>query len=281
MSNKSLNKKSPEYQMERVCRRPWESYVAPIKMGDGVYYISGNDWVASYLIETSEGLIIIDTGVHESLYLMIENIKKLGFNLKDIKKILISHAHIDHLGGARSLMELTGAKLYIGERDAFILNDRKDLLFNEEGLYTCGDIIPDEFYDDKSPIILGDTTIHTVATPGHTPGTTSFFFERETEAGKMLKFGLHGGLGLNTLTKDFFRETGLPLSLRYEYINSLKSMMKIHVDVCLPSHTNQAPLLELVDKISKDNNPYINSEVWPRLMKHRLDSVINLIESES
>ena len=55
--------------MERVCRRPWECYVPPIKMAPHVWYVSGNDWVASYLVDTGDGLVLIDTAMHESLYL--------------------------------------------------------------------------------------------------------------------------------------------------------------------------------------------------------------------
>ncbi len=107
----STSKESPPpyVLMERCIRRPWEAYVEPLKMAPGVWYISGNDWVACYLLETTDGLILIDTAMHENLYLMLENIRKIGYKPTDIKKFLLSHAHIDHIGAARSLKELTGA----------------------------------------------------------------------------------------------------------------------------------------------------------------------------
>ena len=141
----------PGQLMERVCRRPWEAYVEPFPMAPGVWYISGNDWVACYLIDTGDGLILIDTAMHESAYLMIENIRKLGYELTDIKKILLTHAHIDHIGAARTMKELTGANLYLGARDLEFLHERRDLIANN-GEYTCGEFEPDELYDDAKPI---------------------------------------------------------------------------------------------------------------------------------
>ena len=67
---------------------------------------------------------------------MIENIRKLGYELTDIKKILLSHAHIDHIGACRTMKELTGAKVYLGERDLMFLHERKDLIMNDGG-YTA------------------------------------------------------------------------------------------------------------------------------------------------
>ena len=127
----STSKTSPpaEQLMERCCRRPWEAYTEPIRMAPGVWYISGNDWVACYLIDTGDGLILIDTAMHETVYLLIENVRKLGYELTDIKKILLTHAHIDHIGGARTLKELTGAKIYLGERDLLFLHERRISFF--------------------------------------------------------------------------------------------------------------------------------------------------------
>ena len=78
LNSTSVTSPPPGDLMARVCRRPWEAYVEPFAMAPGVWYISGNDWVACYLIDTGDGLILIDTAMHESAYLMIENIRKLG-----------------------------------------------------------------------------------------------------------------------------------------------------------------------------------------------------------
>lgn len=154
--------------MERVCRRPWDCYVPPIKMAPHVWYVSGNDWVASYLVDTGDGLALIDTAMHESLYLLLENICKLGRDPHEIKTILLSHAHNDHIGGARALKELTGAKLYLGAPDLYFLHERPDLILSEG--YTCGLFEPDGLYDDARPITQGDITFHTSPLQAIPPG---------------------------------------------------------------------------------------------------------------
>lgn len=275
----STSKTSPPAMvlMERCCRRPWEAYVEPIKMAPGVYYISGNDWVACYLIDTGDGLILIDTAMHETAYLMIENIRKLGYELTDIKKILLTHAHIDHIGGARTMKELTGAKIYLGERDLMFLHERRDLI--RIGDYTCGEFEPDEIYADDKPITQGNITIHTVSTPGHTPGCTSMFFDVTDSDGQVLHCGIHGGLGLN-LTKKNFEEDGLPPTLRDEFIEGLKKLDQMDVDICLPSHTNQVGILLLKDQVTEDFNPYLDPSIWHELMQERLERVMQIVEAE-
>lgn len=280
LNSTSVASPHPELLMERCCRRPWEAYVEPFKMAPGVWFIGGNDWVACYLIETTEGLILIDAAMHETAYLMLENIRKLGYKPTDIKKILISHAHIDHMGGARTMKEITGAELYLGERDLEFLHDRRDLLGGDMGTYTCGDFEPDTLYADDKPITLGNITVHTVSTPGHTPGCTSMFFEVVDKSGRTLKCAMHGGVGLNTMSREYFEENNQPITLRDEFIASLKRLDEMEVDICLPSHTNQVGILQLVPEITEDHNPFIDSSIWHELMHERLERTYALIEQE-
>ncbi len=277
LNSTSKTSPPPFELMERVCKRPWEAYLPPIKMADNVWYISGNDWVAAYLIDTGDGLILIDTAMQESLYLLVENVHKLGYQMSDIKKILLSHAHIDHIGAARALKELTGAEMYLGKRDLLFIHERKDLIM--AGDYCCGDIEPDTLYDDNTPITLGNISIRTVSTPGHTPGCTSFFFDITDKNGQKLTCAMHGGVGLNITKKDF-EQTGLPPTLRDEYIASLKSLDKESVDITLPSHTNQVGILLLVDQITDDFNPFIEPSIWHELMNERLERTMEIVRRE-
>jgi len=278
LNSTSKTSPSPELLMERVCRRPWESYLESIRMAPGVWYVSGNDWVACYLIDTGDGLILIDTAVHESCYLMLENIRSLGFNPRNIKKILLSHAHIDHIGAARTMKELTGARLYLGKRDLYFLHERPDLIGGDPEKYTCGVFEPDELYEDGKPIVQGNIRIDTVSTPGHTPGCTSFFFTVKDKDGKDLRCAMHGGVGLNTMTDEYFKTSGLPVTLRNEFAEGLQKLDKMTVDITLPSHTNQVGILLLKDKISETCNPFIDRSIWHELLHERLERVQKLMK---
>jgi len=268
----------PEKLMERCCRTPWVSYLRPFQMAPGVYYVSGNDWVACYLVDTGDGLILIDTAMHETCYLMLESIRSLGFDPMNIKKILLTHAHCDHIGAARTLKELTGAELYLGERDLLLVKERKDLIFSDG--YTCGDIVPDKLYSDNTPVVLGNITIHTFSTPGHTPGCTSMLFDVKDQKGEVYTCGIHGGVGLNTISRKFLLENGLPLSLQQEFVDGLHKMDQLHVDICLPSHTNQVGIVPLIDQITDECNPFVDELIWHELMQERIGRTKQMMEEE-
>lgn len=137
----------PCVAMDMVARTPWDHYVPPYEVVSGVYSVSGIEWVSSFLIDTGDGLILIDTGLHESVYLLIDSIYRLGFKLNDIRMILLSHMHSDHANGARALAELTHAKVYMSKRDMPLLNEKKLMYCNEN--YTYGDLQPENFYHLK------------------------------------------------------------------------------------------------------------------------------------
>ena len=100
---------------------PWEGYMKPGKICGNVYFV-GTYPASTHLIDTGEGLIIIDPGYPESLYLVIHNIWSLGFDPKDIKYIVLSHGHYDHAGAVKALVELTGAKTFISKVDSVMVN---------------------------------------------------------------------------------------------------------------------------------------------------------------
>src|SRR4051794_854288 len=98
----------------------WTAPFEPFQLIDNIYYV-GTDGIAVYLIKTSDGLILMDTGVPQSTGMIKEHIAKLGFKEADIKIILNSHAHFDHTGGFAEIKKDTGAQLIAGLRDKPLL----------------------------------------------------------------------------------------------------------------------------------------------------------------
>lgn len=272
---KCLHEPTPFLNMDKIRRTPWDTYVAAFPVVDGVYYISANNWVAAYLIDTGEGLILIDTGLQETLYLMIYEIHRLGYELQQIKKILLSHAHIDHIGGARPLQELTGAEIYLGKRDLYFLTDRRDLILGGEECL-CGSFLPDKFYEDEPVITMGDISIRAISTPGHTPGCTSFVFKVRASDAKTYTCAMMGGLGIGNLTDEELKKSGLPVSLRQEYMNSLEKLLEIHVDIVLPSHPDQYDILEKLGARTDNQVPLTDPAVWDRLLRQRIEKAKQL-----
>lgn len=273
VKNQTIPMEPIEY-LRQGCDRPWEVAAEPFKVAPHVYYV-GNSWVGAYLIDSGDGLILIDATMHNQVYLLFESIRKLGFDPKDIKLLLLSHAHYDHCGGIRPIIEYTGAKVYMGKEDAYFLTERPDLIFVEG--YSFGTFQADHYYDDATPVKLGNMTIHTMHTPGHTPGTTSFFFEDQDGNGNSYRCGLHGGIGLNTLADGLMQESGWPLSMREDFLHSLIKLSAMEIDITLGSHPAQVHMLEKVDKISANCNPFIDKTVWPTLMQQRILAIKELM----
>ena len=235
----------------------WEGRMEPFRIIGNVYF-AGIFQASTHLIETSKGLIVIDPGYKDGLFMVVESVYKLGFKLEDIKYIVNTHWHGDHTEATSALAGITGAKTLIGEYDA----ERAENYFN-----------PDILVKDGDTLTLGETTIRFVYTPGHTKGTISFFFDTK-ENGKTYRVGMFGGAGANTLTKGAFDYD----NCREDYRNSLNRLRQEKVDVFIGNHVwnndteNKGRVLR-----ETGENLFIDSELWLKFLdfcEKRLDEKI-------
>jgi metallo-beta-lactamase class B len=148
----------------------WNRPTEPFKLIGNIHYV-GTDGLASYLITTSQGHILIDTGLPEANPLIKASIEKLGFKVTDIKLLLNTHAHLDHAGGFADLKKETGALLVAGEADKPLLEGgyypgRNDARFPP--------VKVDRAVKDGEAVSIGDTVLTAHLTPGHSPGCTSW-----------------------------------------------------------------------------------------------------------
>lgn len=270
------------FEATRMCyEEPWNQYVPPFEVVSGVYYAAGIAWVGCYLVDTGDGLVLIDTAFHESVYLVVDAIWRLGYRPEDLKAIFLTHIHMDHINGARALQELSGAKIYMSKRDLPHLRDKR-LAYNDgsAGHMVYGEIEPDYFYEDFGTICIGNIAFETIPSPGHTPGTTSIRFEVNDKTFGPLKVALHGGLGLNTMSKDYLEGANLPLSLRQEYLESMDRLKKLRVDVCIPSHPCHFNILERLSQKTEQYNPFIDETVWPALLSSYEENLRDMMKKE-
>ncbi|WP_439562860.1 MBL fold metallo-hydrolase [Roseinatronobacter sp.] len=256
------------------CDRPWEVAVDPFLVAPRTWYV-GNNWVGAYLLESSDGLILIDTTMQPQVYLVFESIRKLGFHPEQLKLILISHMHYDHLGGVRPLVEATGAKVMMSREDWAFLQDRPDQLLNMGRPF--GSFTPDAFYNDNRPVVLGDRSIRTMLTPGHTPGTTSFFFDSANDQGDPVLCGMHGGVGVITLTDEWLGEHDLPVEWRQDYLDAMLKLREMPVDITLGSHPAQVRMMDRVRDIAPGHNPFVDAAVWPKLIDGRIAMIRDIM----
>lgn len=255
---------------------PWKGYVKPFKMWGNLYFV-GTEPASVHLVDTGNGIIVFDTGYMQSLYIVVHNIHLLGFNPKNIKYIVLTHGHIDHMGGARALKELSGAKIFLGKADRDYANGKLDLSYAKELNMEFNETFePDVLLNDGDRISLGNTQITAVATPGHTPGAMSYFFN--VYSGKASKrAGLHGGMGINTLTDEFLTKYNLPFSLRDDYINSMIRLKKEQVDIFLGNHMQHNNTHgKYIRLLNGQSDAFINSNEWLKFNDRCIDYIKNL-----
>ena len=146
---------------------------APFKIADNLYYIGASD-VTSYLIVTKDGLIVLDGGFEQTAPMILEHIRTLGFDPKQVKYLLNSHAHFDHAGGLAALRAATGAKFIASARDAGILaaGGHDDFALRDSALFPP--IKPDRIVADGEAVTLGGVSITAHITAGHTKGCTTW-----------------------------------------------------------------------------------------------------------
>ena len=276
MKNSQEPLSNPFDLLRQGCERPWEVAVAPFMVAPRTWYV-GNSWVGAYLIESSAGLILIDATMQPQVYLVFESVRMLGFDPHDIRLLLLSHAHYDHCGGIRAVQELSGARLYMAKEDYDFISEHPEMVLTEG--YPYGGLKPDHYYSEDTPVVLGDIQVDTVHTPGHTPGTTSFFFDTTDKAGVSFRCGMHGGVGVNTLTDDFIREYDLPISTRRDYLNSMRKVRDLPVDITLGSHPGQTDMLSKVSLIREDFNPFFDRNAWPSLIDKRIAMIREILDT--
>jgi len=147
--------------------------VAPFRVVGNLYSIGGAD-VTSFLITTSAGHVVIDSGYEEMAPAVLDNIHRLGFKPEDVRVLLCSHAHFDHVGGLAALRRASHAKFVASRGDAALLarGGHDDPQFGDA--YPFPAIVPDRIIEDGQTVNVGEVTLVAHITPGHTPGCTTW-----------------------------------------------------------------------------------------------------------
>ncbi len=251
---------------DHAANKPWLLTQKPFRVAPRVYYV-GNTWVGAYLIDTGDGLVLIDTTVFETTYLVLEAVRDLGFDPHDIKNILLTHCHVDHSGGVNQIKTISGAAVWQSREDTAFMTQPANLGLGDK--FKITEYPVDEYFDDDKTLQWGNVSIKTVLTPGHTPGTTSFFITVPDDKGSSLVVGLHGGVGPNTMTDEYFEKFGLDKGLRQRFIEDCDKLKAIHVDISIPSHPAHGDLMSRISDDPMDYSPLVDPTEWARFLDIR------------
>ncbi len=229
--------------------KEWSQSYEPFRIAGNLYYVGTYD-LASYLIVTDKGNIILNTGLADSLPIIKKNIQKLGFKYRDTKILLLTQAHYDHLGAMADIKKETGAKLYVDGADAEVLKSggKTDYEMGKYGV-TFKPVIPDYILKDKDQVKLGNTKLTMLHHPGHTKGSCSFIFE--TKDNKRSYKVLIANMPTIIIDTKFSEVAAYP-EIEKDYQYTLSEMEKLDFDIWVASHASQFDLHEK----RKPGNPY-------------------------
>lgn len=242
------------------------SPVEPTKVFDNLYYL-GSKNVGAWVVNTSEGIILIDAmnNSEDAENIIVPGIKKLGFDPANIKYVLVTHGHGDHYGGAKYIQDNFGATVLMSSIDwDFMVKNYKDSIAAKAEAEASGKdtsklrtpvAIPTSYTNitDDEKLTLGDTTITVVYTPGHTPGCVSLIIP-VTDNGKKHTVSIWGGTGLPQSLED---------NKKYEssidYFNKFTDAAQVDGEISAHPFIDNA--VERMDTLGKrktgDQNPFV------------------------
>ena len=244
-------------QVDRTVRslnRPAE----PFRIIGNINYV-GPSGVSSFLITTPDGHILIDSGFEETVPLIRDGVVKLGFHFEDIKLILSSHAHFDHVGGHARMKELTGASIVMSAADADLLahGGKGDVLPLGDALASYPPARADRIVGDGEKVVLGGVTLTAHLTPGHTKGCTTWTMS-VTEDGTTYNVVFYGSTTLLPGVRLVGNST-YP-AIADDFAASFRALKALPCDVFLAPHGAMFGLEEKARRLKGGErpNPFID-----------------------
>jgi metallo-beta-lactamase class B len=175
----------------------WTEPFPPFRVAGNLYYV-GSKGLASYLIATPQGHILINSDLEANVPLIRASVEKLGFKFSDVKVLLISHAHWDHDAGSAMIKQITGATYMVMDGDVPVVESggKSDFQYGNtpSSLYPPAKV--DRVLHDGDEVKLGDTVLVAHVTPGHTKGCTTWTM-KVSEAGKTYNAVIVGSPNVN------------------------------------------------------------------------------------
>ncbi len=217
----------------------WSKPFQPFRIVGNLYYVGTYD-LACYLITTTQGNILINTGLAASVPLIKANVEALGFKFKDIKILLTMQAHYDHMGAMAAIKQLTGAKMMIDEKDLGVMEDggSSDYALGGNGS-TYKPVKADRLLQNGDTVKLGDMHLVMLHHPGHTKGSCSFLFDVKDDQ-RSYRI-LIANMPTIVTEKSFSDVSDYP-DIAKDYAYTLNAMKKLSFDIWLSSHASQFKL---------------------------------------
>lgn len=247
--------------------------VAPVHIIGNIYYV-GTNGVSSFLISTPDGHILVDSGFNQSVPLIRDSVTKLGFRFEDIRILLSSHAHFDHVAGHSYIQQQTGAHIVASRQDAEVIARGDEQLW--EGWRPSR---VDSIVDDNDVVQLGGVELRAHLTPGHTEGCTTWTMET-TDGGNRYRVVFIGGYGINPGVR-LVGNTDYP-QIAADYARTFSVAKQLNADVFLAQHPD---IFGFEDKVRQlragvKQNPFIDPEGYRKAVQESEDAYSDQLRRE-
>ena len=256
----------------------WNAPQDPFRIHGNTWYV-GVAGLSAILIDTGDGLVLLDGGLPQSAEPISNSIERLGFSVEEVRIIGLSHAHFDHAGGIAALQRLSGADVIASPHAAQTL--RAGRLVDDDPQFAYGRdntgfpaVARVRAVEHGEKISLGDVTLAVLFTPGHTPGGTSFTW-RSCDNGECVSIVYADSL--TPVTAPGFRFSGEPAETLRE---SIRQIAGLDCDVFLSPHPfffDMRAKLESTD----DANPFIDGHGCAAYAKSAQDALAERLETEA
>ena len=246
----------------------WTNPFTPYRIVGNVYYV-GSQGLASYLITTPQGHILVNSSLESSVPMIRASIEKLGFRFGDVKILLISHAHWDHCAGSAAVKELTGAKYMVMDADV------PEIEAGGKGNFQYGDSPAsryqptkvDRILHDGDEVKLADTVLTAHLTPGHTKGTTTWTMKAK-EGNKAYNVVIVGSPNVNAGYK--LVNNALYPQIASDYERMFQVLKSLPCDVFLGAHGNYYGMEAKYARMNEGAaNPFIDPEGYKSYVAER------------
>jgi metallo-beta-lactamase class B len=232
----------------------WTTPFPPHRIADNLYYV-GSRGLASYLITTPAGHILINSSLESSVPMIRASTEKLGFRFSDVKILLVSHAHWDHNAGSALIKELTGAKYMVMEQDVAVTEDggKSDFQYGNVPTSLYKPTKVDHALKDGEEVKLGGVVLTAHLTPGHTKGCTTWTM-KVRDGGKDYNFVIVGSPNVNDGYK--LVNNALYPNIAEDYVQTFRVLKSLSCDIFLGAHGEYYGMEEKYARI-KPNGPNV------------------------
>jgi metallo-beta-lactamase class B len=227
-------------------RSAWDEPFPAHRVADNLYHV-GSKGLATYLITTPEGHILINSSFERTFPIIKGNIEQLGFKLSDVKILLGSHAHGDHMEGNALVQKATGAKVYV------MTGDEDVIASGNGGRWKPCKI--DRVLKDGDKVTLGGTTLTAHLTPGHTPGCTTWTMQA-TDGGKTYNVMIIGSPNVND-GYQLVNNKEYP-QISTDFARTFKVLKSLPCEIFLGAHGDYYGLVGKYPRMKDGVNPFID-----------------------